>query len=38
VAKSVKFKQLAERLHVALKSEQSQERFTEEGFQWKRQP
>ena len=38
VAKSVKFKQLTERLHVALKSAQSQERFTEEGFQWKRQP
>ena len=38
VAKSVKFKQLAERLHVALKSAQSQERFADEGFQWKGRP
>jgi ABC-type molybdate transport system substrate-binding protein len=35
VAKSVQQKQLAERLHEALKSAESKERFTDEGFQWK---
>lgn len=35
VAKTVQYKQLAERLHAALKSSESQERFTSEGFQWK---